>query len=91
MATAKIKKTKYKNIAQGSRKWDEEEKETGDWEARNQVNRHIQTAEEPLSKPNNCLWEYIIGLAETKWCRQSACIGWENPAIGVLQSLTALF
>lgn len=53
MATAK--KKKYENIAQGSCKWDEEEEETASWGARNQVSRHIQTAEEPLSKPNNCL------------------------------------
>lgn len=31
----------------------------------------IQTAEEPLSKPNNCLQEYIICLAETKGRRQN--------------------
>lgn len=70
MATAK-KKKKYENIAQGSWKWEEEEQETANWEARNQMNRRIQTAEEPLSKPNNCLSEYIICSAETKWCRQS--------------------
>lgn len=54
MATAK-KKKKHENIAQGPCKWEEEKKETANWGARNQVNRHIQTAEEPLSKPNNCL------------------------------------
>lgn len=49
------KKKKHENIAQGPCKWEEEKKETANWGARNQVNRHIQTAEEPLSKPNNCL------------------------------------
>lgn len=52
---ATAKKKKYKNIAQGSCKWEEEEEETASWGARSQVNRHIQTAEQPLPKPNNCL------------------------------------
>lgn len=59
------KKKKHEIIAQGPYKWREDE-ETANWGTGNQVNWYIQTAEEPLSKPNNFLKEYIICLAETK-------------------------
>lgn len=84
-------KKKHEIIAQGPYKWREDE-ETANWGTGNQVNWYIQTAEEPLSKPNNFLKEYIICLAENNADRaNSACIGWVKPVIGVLQSPTAPF
>lgn len=44
----------------------EEKEETANWGAGNRVKEHVQIAEEPLSIPNNILYEYIICLAETK-------------------------
>lgn len=81
-------KKKYQNIAQGSCKWEEGEKETANWRARNQVNRHTQWQKSHFLNPI-IVYKNIssVQLKQNDADRvNSACIGWEKPARGVLQS-----